>query len=342
MRKWFTWLSVATILLAGGDTLLWVAGTRLLSSGLDSWTAQLRADGWKVSQGTRTSFGWPLTAGLAVNDIGLFGGERTVPGGVGWAAGRVVLTLSLFSPGTLVIAPEGQETLRLFHGQPVTFSADRILVYLPVWRSGRGSQADLVAKEVTGGIIGTGHPQDVRVAALSLHAESQPRDGGGVTAAMRLRAREIELPDIGKWPLGATVSSAGAVLDVVSPNLDGPGHDAASQAEAWRKGGGTVELRDVALHWGPLKLTGSALLGLDEKLQPAGTGTADVSGTAAALDALVDAGVVQAGMGATAKAVLTAMAQLPGGNAVRLPFVLRNNTVSVGQIPLARVNDVAW
>jgi hypothetical protein len=101
-------------------------------------------------------------------------------------------------------------------------------------------------------------------------------------------------------------------------------------------------LSDVLLKWGPLTLTGDAQLGMDSRLQPAGKGVADVSGAAAALDALVDGGVVQPGMAATAKAVLGAMAQLPGGDSVRLPFVLRDNTVSVGPIPLARLNDIVW
>jgi len=116
----------------------------------------------------------------------------------------------------------------------------------------------------------------------------------------------------------------------------------AVEAAAWQEGGGAVSVSDALLKWGPLTLTGQAQLGLDSRLQPAGKGVADVSGAAAALDALVDGGVVQPGMAATAKAVLGAMAQLPGGDKVRLPFVLRDNTVSVGPIPLARLNDIVW
>jgi hypothetical protein len=340
MRKWLTWLIAIPAFLCVADTLLWLLATHALASGLDRWAGQLRAQGWTVQDGGRNSSGWPFAASLVVTDARIEGGEQALPGGLSWRTTRMVLSISLSAPLTLSIAPEEQQLVRISHAPPIIFHADRMLVKLPL-QTGRTQQAELTAQGITGGIVGSHHPQDVRMDSMSLHVDVSPDATGGLDAAVRLRAEQIGLPDIGRWPLGAIVSALQADLRLHSPQLQAHA-PVPVEAAAWHEGGGAVSLSDVVLKWGPLTLTGEAQLGLDSRLQPAGKGVANVSGAAAALDALVDGGVVQPGMAATAKAVLGAMAQLPGGDKVRLPFVLRDNTVSVGPIPLARLNDIVW
>jgi len=347
MRKLLTWVLAGVAFLVAADVLLWVLGTRLIASGFDRWAAQLTAQGWTVAAGDRTSFGWPFAASVAMTDIRIAGGVQAIPGGIDWHTSRVVLSVSLWAPATLVIAPEGLEYVRVAHMSPMVFSADRIAASVPLPLSGHSNQGELLAQGLTGGLSASHHPQDVRLESLSAHLQATSDRSGGLEAELDIHAFGIGLPDIGRWPLGANVSVAAASLQVSSPALSRHPAEAGvsaatSEAEAWRAGGGSVSVRDVKLHWGPLSLQGDAKLGLDATLQPAGTGTANVSGTAAAIDALVDGGVVQPGMGATAKAVLGAMAQLPGGDSVRLPFILRDRTLSVGQIPLARLNNVVW
>jgi len=340
MRKWLTWLIAVPAFLCLADAVLWLWATHALAAGLDRWGAQLRAQGWTVQDGGRTAGGWPLAASLAVTDAKIEGGEQAVPGGMSWRATRVVLTVSLASPGTLSVSPEEQQFVRVSHTPPIIFHADRMEALLPLL-GGAAQQAALSAQGITGGISGSHHPQDVRIDSLRVHIATHPGKAGGLAAELTLRAEQIGLPDIGRWPLGAVVAAAGASVEIYSPKL--PDHAPAPvEAAAWHAGGGSVVLRDTLLKWGPLTLTGQAELGLDDRLQPAGKGMADVSGAAAALDALVGGGVLQPGMAATGKAVLGAMAQLPGGDSVRLPFKLRDNTLSVGPIPLARLNDIVW
>jgi hypothetical protein len=340
MRKWLAWLVALPVLLCAADALLWLWATHALASGLDRWSTQLRAQGWVVEDSGRVTGGWPFAATLAVPEAHIAGGERVVPGGISWRAGRVVLSVSLAAPTTLVIAPEGAQFLRVSHAQPIIFHAERMDARLPLL-GGASQQADVSADGITGGISGSHHPQDVRVDRISVHVRATPVASGGLDAALTLRADQIGLPDIGRWPLGAVVSAVGATVELYSPRLQEHA-PVPVEAAAWQAGAGVVLVRDALLKWGPLVLRGEARLGLDARLQPAGKGTANVSGAAAALDALVDGGVVQPGMAATAKAVLGAMAQLPGGDTVRLPFVLRDNTLSVGPIPLARLNDIVW
>jgi len=344
MRKRLIWvIAAACLCVVIADRMLWLAGTRSLGNGLDRWEEQARAQGWKVSETGRVVAGWPLSASLAVSDLTLAGGDHALPGGLEWHAGRTVLSVWLGAPFTLSLEPQGQETVRLSHMKTIIFNADHILATLPLWH-GADATAELAAQGVTGGLAGSGHPQDVRLESLALHLRLTGDKGGQSTAlagALDFAAHGLGLPDIGRWPLGDTVAAISGTMQLSSPNLAGVrgGHD---EASAWRDGGGGVLLQDVAVRWGPLSLHGDAKLGLDERLQPAGSGTADVRGAADALDALVDAKVIAPGIGATGKAVLSVMPASPDGDALRLPFVLHDNTLSVGPIPLARLNDIIW
>jgi len=343
MRTRLIWVLAAACLCAViADRMLWLAGTRSLANGLDRWEEQARAQGWKVSETGRAMSGWPLSASLEVSDLTLAGGDHAVPGGLAWHDGRTVLSVWLDAPFTLSLEPEGQETVRLSHMKTIIFNADHILATVPLWH-GADATAELAAQGVTGGLAGSGHPQDVRLESLALHLSLKEGNGGQGTAlagALDFAAHGLGLPDIGRWPLGDTVALISGTVQLSSPNLAGVrgGRD---EASAWRDGGGVL-LQDVSVRWGPLSLHGDAKLGLDERLQPAGSGTADVRGAADALDALVDAKVIAPGIGATGKAVLSVMPAAPGGDALRLPFVLHDNTLSVGPIPLARLNDVIW
>ena len=340
MRKRFIWLIAACACAALADAAAWMAGTRALSTGLDRWEAQARAQGWSVTEGGRFVSGWPTAASVTVSDLAVSGGGHIVPGGIAWNSGRTTLSVSLAAPFTLVVQPEGQEMIRLSHMKPFVLNADHILAQVPLLRNADGN-VRLEARGVTGGVAGSGHPQDVRLESLVLNLSLQPRDTRRLPAVLTFAAHGLGLPDIRRWPLGDTITDSGGTLRLSSPELIGRlnTHD---EASAWRDGGGQVSLQNISLRWGPLSLHGEAQLGLDSRLQPTGRGRADVSGAASALDALVDAKVIAPGIGATGKAVLSVMPEAPGGDGLRLPFVLRDNTVSVGPIPLARLGDVIW
>ena len=85
----------------------------------------------------------------------------------------------------------------------------------------------------------------------------------------------------------------------------------AEQAAAWRDGGGSLEIRHLALIWGPLDLTASATLALDDQLQPMGAGSARLVGYAETLDALAAHGAISRSAATAAKAVLSLLAHNP-------------------------------
>ncbi len=333
------------------DTTLWLCGTWLLSSRSAQWARQAQAHGWTVSWEQQAWGGWPFAASLMLDRAAISGGARYLPGGLAWSADRVVASVSLFHPLTLCVAADGQQFLRVAHAPDLGFVAGTAAARLPLGWSHHGRGA-LHLADVSGGIAGSGHPQDVQLGAVSVALEAR-QDDAHLTARLVIEARNVGLPDIGRWPLGATIAGAGATILLNSPlsergrqELDAQGalQGGALQAAAWRDGGGTVAVQDATLHWGPLAARASAKLALDETLQPSGSGTAEVLGTAPALDAASQAGLVAPGLALTAEAVLSVMTHVhnPDGDAVRLPFLLHDRTISVGEIPVARLPSIRW
>ena len=116
--------------------------------------------------------------------------------------------------------------------------------------------------------------------------------------------------------------------------------DITGWAEAWRDGGGSLAISHLAMGWGPLGLTSSATLALDDQLQPMGSGSARIVGYAATLDRLAAAGMLTRSAATAAKAVLSLMAGTGDGDgpqAVDVPLTLQYRTLSMRQVPSGAV-----
>ena len=343
-RRWLAAPALVLCLVAA-DALAWRLATAQLVAGADRWAVDAARQGWVLTHATQRVGGWPAAASLVISGVSLAGGEQQIPGGVTWTAQRVELSVSLLRPTRLVIRPEGRQQMRLSGLPDIVFTGARLEASIRLWGQSRELAAvDAVA--VAGGLARSRATQDVQIAGLHIGlAEDGDAAPGAAwpSALLDVRATGVGLPDTGQWPLGARVAALGGRFLLASPRgraVPEPGGMAA-QAAAWRDGGGHLDASELDLRWGPLALNADASFGLDKRLQPAGTGRADVAGSAATLAALGDAGLIAPGLAATANALLAFMPQAPDG-AVRLGFVLRDNTVSVGQIPLFRVKDIAW
>ncbi len=258
----------------------------------------------------------------------------------------VELEVTWLHPRTLNVRPEGQETLRVSQAPAIVFSAELLDARVPLG-SGRPGTLDFEAASLIGGLARSGHPQDVRLARLVVHLELPQATGGPdakLAAKIAVSASQVGLPDTRRWPLGATISGLSAEADLTLPPVTGS--EPREQASAWRDGGGSIALRNFAVRWGPLDARVSAELRLDGRLQPAGKGRAMLSGYNEALDALAGGGAISQGLSTTAKAVLGLMAFQPSGDGrggtIDLPFALKDSTLSVGKIPLAKLSDIMW
>ena len=331
---------LALALLAGADWLACRFLSHRVHAVFDNWVAVLREQGWKVRSGPITEAGMPFGATLTVPDFVLQGGRAMVPGGVDLRSERIVLSLGLFDPYRLRVAPEGEQDVRLASLPPIALDADTLSAKVKLWHRS-GDTIDIDAVALAGGLQNSPRHQEVRVDRAHLRISAARGEVGRTMGRIEVELHGLELPDDGRWPLGATITSLGTDIAVASPALSGA--DAADQARAWRDWGGAVTLERLDIKWGPLTLATAAHLGLDDHLQPAGGGTATVSGWAQSLDALANAGSITHGVAQTAKAVLGILAA-PGhnGDTLVLPFTLRDSTLSVAKVPLMKINTIAW
>ena len=344
-RRWWLILPGALLLLIAGDALYWRFAENRLDAGFLAWMQARRAAGWTATSGRPVRGGWPLAAILSVPDIALKGGEPDIPGGLTWNADRLVLRIGLLWPRMIEVALQGMQRLRLAEGPEIPYVADRLHAVLPLQAGAPPRSIDITASNLRAGMpTGTGTASALTVGSLHLHAEIRPGAQAGEPAvSLSMSAEAIGPPPEAARLLGPRIANIG-----VDGALDGPlphGRTLADRATDWRDEGGTLEIQRLKLNWGPLDLSASATLALDDQLQPMGTGTARVVGYAETLDALAAHGVLSKSAATAAKAVLSLLAHTPddgGAPDVEVPLTLQYRTLSMRQVPLVRLPELDW
>jgi hypothetical protein len=343
-RLWIILLATPLVLLAA-DTLYWRLAERNLEDGFTTWLGERRAAGWTANAQPVVRGGWPMAATLIVREVFLKGGDPDIPGGLSWSADRLVLRVSLLRPGLLEVTADGLQRLRLAEQPEVPYTADRLQIALPLQTGVPPRAADITAHNLRAGMpVGGDGTAGMTVGSLRLHVEFRRAVQSGEPAtAFSLQAEAISPPPGVARLLGPLISNL-----TIEGALDGPVPHARSLAEraaAWRDGGGTLDIQRLALNWGPLDLTCSATLALDEQLQPMGAGSARVVGYAETLDALATHGAISRSAATAAKAVLSLLAHNPEDGSppdVEVPLTLQYRTLLMRQVPLVRLPELDW
>ena len=108
--------------------------------------------------------------------------------------------------------------------------------------------------------------------------------------------------------------------------------------EHWRRDGGTVEVPWLRAVWNRVDLRAQGSIALDEDWRPMGAFSADISGYAAAMDALVETAVLEPKEAAMATIGLALLAKRPpeGGEPVlTVPVTAQSGELYVGPLRIA-------
>jgi hypothetical protein len=343
-RLWIILLSTPLMLVAA-DTIYWQMAERNLEDGFAAWIAGRRLAGWTATIRQPMRGGWPLAATLTVPEVSFKGGDPDIPGGLAWSADRLTLRIALLRPGVLEVAADGAQRFRFADSPEIPYTADRLHVTLPLPSSAPPRSVDLAAVNLRGGMpMGSVATAGTTIGLVHLHVDyRQAQQSGEPALGFSLHAEAISPPPGIARTLGSHI--ADLTLNGV---LDGPMPRArrlADRASAWRDGGGALEIQHLAVNWGPLDLTASATLALDEQLQPMGAGSARIVGYAETLDALAAHNVVSKSAATAAKAVLSLLAHNPDDGSppdVEVPLTLQYRTLSMRQVPLVRLPELDW
>ena len=304
--------------------------------GLDRGAA---AQGWQIRSPRRPALGgWPRAASVTVGETCICGSRPDCRCRASGHASGLALSVPLYLPDRCGCTFRGPQHLRIGTApdspSPATrggggAAAGRSPASFDLHATGVRVQPVAGEWQVTAGLLNAR-------AALSGH-------GATPGIAFSASAEAIELPTGIARALGRNLSSLSA-----EGRLNGPfptGGDVADQARAWRDNGGSLDIGHLAMGWGPLGLTASATLALDDQLQPMGSGNARIVGYADTLDRLAAAGLLTKSAATAAKAVLSLMAGTSDTDEppeVDVPLTLQYRTLSMRQVPLARLPELDW
>ena len=339
-RAWMLSVLALLIALAAAHALLWRATAREMEAGWQAWVGLRRAQGGRVEHAPPVRGGWPLAATLTVDRLRMDGAAATLPGGMGLSAERVVLRVSPPRLDRLVVDLPGQQRLRL-GGTEFPFTADRLVAALPLEPGTPPSSADVNAERLR---IGTpAGALEMRRARLAVEGSASATEEEPALE-LAVSAENLQLPAApgGAAAFGRMVQSVATEMAVSGPLP--PGRSPTGRAEAWRDGGGTLELRSASLRWGPVGARAAATLALDEALQPMGAGTLRLTGAAEVLEALAGAGMIAQRAAATARTVVPLLSRPSedGVPEIEVPVTLEERTLAVARIPVLRLAPLDW
>jgi hypothetical protein len=308
-----------------------------------AWLEDRRAEGWSLEFAEVTRRGFPLKLGLRF--------DKPVVGAPDaswrWSASRVLLSMPVFGGRSVRLAIKGDQAIefasasapsakpRRYFGRAEKFAFDLVPGgWMP---NGRLSIRDLT---MTGG----GPGESLTLPRLDLVSRGDPAAATDPTVssyAVQLTAHGMRLPEYLTVPLCREIAHLALDAKLLGGLGAGPWPDALAK---WRDEGGAAEATRLVLACGGLTIEGEGTFALDPAGQPIGAMTARIRGYEAALDGLTADKVIPAHTAATAKILLRAMARSgsEGVPTLTAPVSIQDRTVSVGPVPLLKLDAVDW
>lgn len=330
----------AVLVLAGiahGLAWLWLTGAMTVA--LSDWVTLQRSRGWVVEHDLPQRAGWPFAARLRVPAVRITGWTPALPQGFDWEAEQVDVSIAPPRLDHLVIAASGAQRISSA-GVTVPYAATRLQAVLPLEQGPPARPATFLLE----GLRATTPAGPLAASRVDAQAMPGPPEGEP-NLGLRVDARQVilpPLPDLAAFGRQVDHASLDAALTGLPPPMALPPRD---RAAAWRAAGGSLDLRDVSLRWGPLAGSLRMVLHLDAALQPAGSGQLVLEHPAAVVAALAEAGAIAPRPAATAQAMLGMLARPPEGGGtprVEVPVGIAQGSVTLAGIPLLRLRPMTW
>lgn len=322
--------------------VVWVATAFVLADQIETWTMRERADGNSIKFSERLVSGFPGRVVLTFPDWEF--SRPSQAGGWTWRTKAVRVSAAPWQPLALAVDLAGRHEITGALTPPTILTAERA--------------------DITPGLLADGRLRAISAAidAATL-ADSVDAPPWAALGRLRLSANPSETPppdsqpawhlalEIAavRWPETLVLGPFARELDraIVDAQLIGeiaPG-PLTESLDAWRRGGGTLDLRRFELAWPPLGLSGSATVALDSDLQPIGSGTVKFTGLIETIDTMAEQGTMPPTSASAARVMLGLMARTPGGGKapeINLSLTVQNGKLSAGPLPLLELPPIDW
>lgn len=333
-RRTFLIAALALLLAFAALAAAWHIAAAALAEGVARWTAERRAEGYRIAHGEPAIGGFPFALTLRLENPSI-----AAPAGLWrWRGPAVAGKASLWNPLAIRLSLAGRHEAAWATPEgprAVLAEAARAEGTILLGREGRVRSADFAFADLVIAEAG----DRLTAAAARLAATDAGSDGEGrPLIRFALESTGLLLPQKAEPPLGREIerlSASGRLIGRIPP-----GRPAVALA-AWRDAGGYVDLTELTLAWGPLRIEGNGGFALDEAMQPEGAVGARVTGHLEALEALVEAGLVRPAEGAWAR-VAMALASGPD-ESLDLSFEIQDGKLGLGALPIAfDLPEIRW
>ena len=327
----------ALLAAAGGYTAYWFHLAGQVPPGIAEWADQRRAEGLEVAYQEVSVRGFPFRLLVQVREPTI--GHAAGPSPWRWRGASLQAVAQPWDLRHVIFSFEGRHEMSYVargERQRVAAMAEASLASVVLDGDGRLRRfaVDLQGLELTASVWRGG----LKAKRLQLHGrinagddEARPRG----SRELALEALGVTLPPEASGPLGRGIARIQAEVTILGTLPHGP---PAAALAAWRDDGGTVELRTLAVAWGPLDLSASGTLALDAEMRPIGAATARLKGYDETIDALSASGWLDSTKAQAAKMVLGLLAkEEAGGKVLRVPVSLQQGRFYVGPLPLLRL-----
>lgn len=334
-------VAAAAILVAAYSGWWWLAATAI-QNGVERWIAGQQAKGARISPSGVTIVGYPFAFSIKLVDVAAvwpdgysFSSQslkaRTRP----WAMHRFKVTAT---GGVSGVVPTGTSS------HPLRIAGETLRGHASFRDSPWPNDVDFAADSVSASQSPPDSPNaaELTISTLTLagtRPDSPPKADTDIAADLTLRANDLAAPAFDGNPLGATIRQAGIHLQLMGIPPAAP--DAAG-LKAWRDAGGTLNLPDLSLSWGPLSVRANGTMALDSDMQPEGAFSAHLTGFEQTIDALAATGWIKPSAASIAKLAL-GLAAMPGADGkptVQTPITIQNRRVSLGPAKLGQIPEI--
>ena len=321
----------------------------LLATGLRdvtlNWLERQQRQGWAIAHAPVQLGGFPSWPELSLNAVSV-----TAPaeeGGWTWQTDGITLVATIYNLSRLTIHAPNDHT---FHWptssqDPWTITSEQMILGVALGRRGRwrGAQLTMGEAELSDPLgrplTGVDH-LDLAFGLVPQATASDDRLRGNVFAKLTGSANELRV-GLNLGPFDRTLRAFRLDADLVGPIQPGRLSEA---LEAWRNGGGTLEVRRLLLDWPPLTIDADGTLALDDRLQPIGAFSTRITGFNETIETMESRGVIPRAQATSAQVILGLMAKTPPGGEPELsvPMSLQDQRLSVGPVNLMDLPEVRW
>lgn len=341
LKRFQTGLLIVTITLGvlGVWTLAWFVAQTLAQNAITDWVDQQRAQGADVGYKSLDVAGYPFNISLSLTNPRYQG--EVLGQTVAWQGQMLTASVKPWAPSTFVIDAPGKHQLTLPDNRlNLKGTVDHFRLNLTPGESWP-EQFAVSFQGLT--LTDRKASAALSIGQLDLRLNHDVEAGN---LAVTLNGTGLNFPSALKLPLGNAVESLNLAVLIDNPltpeQLMG---DLRSALPAWQSRDNKINVQTFKLRSGPLAVTTSGVMGLDEELQPTLDFTAKFSGLFQVLDIFRVQGLVSSSDAVIATMALSAFSKRPAGGgpaSINLSVTAKKGTLKLGPITIARLPHFTW